>query len=141
MDSISYVTIIPVTVSGAWVCVRQYRPGPESFLTGFPEGGVEDGEGVEETARRELTEETGYRAGRLISLKSRRSAYTTQTQHFVLALDCEKTARQDLDDNEFIEVMEWSTDQLLANLRAPQDEFNNIDAAYMAMDYLQAMKG
>ncbi|MDV7397297.1 NUDIX hydrolase, partial [Arthrospira platensis SPKY1] len=68
MDSGSYVTIIPITRSGAWVCVRQFRPGPELFITGFPEGGVEDGEPIEETARRELAEETGYRAGRLIPL-------------------------------------------------------------------------
>ena len=137
LESPSYVTIIPVTTEGRWVCVRQYRPGPEKFITGFPEGGLEEGETVEDAAQRELNEETGYLAGRLIYLKARRSAYFTQTQYFVLALDCKKTSEQELDDSEFIEVMEIEKATLLDKLRSPEDAFNNIDAAYMALDYLR----
>jgi ADP-ribose pyrophosphatase len=136
LESPSYVTVIPVTARGQWICVRQYRPGPEKFMTGFPEGGFEDGETAEEAARRELSEETGYHAGQLIFLKSRRSAYFTQTQYFVLALDCEKNSAQELDDSEFIEVLELEEAELLNRLRSPDDAFNNIDAAYMARDYL-----
>lgn len=137
LESPSYVTVIPVTMEGRWICVRQYRPGPEKFITGFPEGGFEDGETAEEAARRELSEETGYEAGSLHFLKSRRSAYFTQTQYFVLALDCEQNGGQELDDSEFIEVLELEEAELLHRLRSHDDAFNNIDAAYMALDYLR----
>ena len=135
VESPSFVTIIPITKAGRWVCIRQYRPGPEKFITGFPEGGVEEAESVKDTALRELKEETGYTAEQLIYLKARRNAYFTQTQYFVLALGCEKVKEQTLDDSEFIEVLELEQKKLLEMLRSPEDEFNNIAAAYLALDY------
>lgn len=137
LESPSYVTIMPVTTDGRWICVRQYRPGPERFLTGFPEGGLDSEETAEEAAGRELLEETGYRAGQLVLLQSRRSAYTTQTQYFVLALDCEPVAPQRLDAHEFIEVLTYDTDDLLRMLRSNNEAFNNIAAAYLALDHLR----
>jgi len=47
------------------VLVRQFRPGPGEVLWELPGGIVDDGEGLEEAAARELLEETGYRAGRV----------------------------------------------------------------------------
>jgi hypothetical protein len=52
-------------------------------------------------------------------------------------LDCKKTSEQELDDSEFIEVLEIEEITLLEKLRVSEDEFNNIDAAYMALDYLR----
>ncbi len=139
IHSSSFATVASVTKEGKWIIVRQYRPGPEEFLTGFPEGAIDEDEAIEDAARRELLEETGYQAGRLIALKTKRRAYNTQTQYFLLALDCEKTSKQDLDESEFIEVSEWTTEQLLKKLRSSDDDFNNIAAAYIALDYLKLL--
>jgi putative (di)nucleoside polyphosphate hydrolase len=43
-----------------WLGQRTGTPGPYNWQ--FPQGGVDDGESLEEAARRELTEETGARS-------------------------------------------------------------------------------
>lgn len=53
--------------SGRLILVRQYRPPVDGMVIEFPAGLVNPGESPEETAVRELREETGYR-GKLIRL-------------------------------------------------------------------------
>ena len=57
-------TLVP---SGRLILVRQYRPPADSMVIEFPAGLVNPGESPEETAVRELREETGYR-GRLLRM-------------------------------------------------------------------------
>ena len=136
IHNVSYVTVVPLTTDGKVVTVRQFRPGPETFLENFPEGGMEKGETPEEAAYRELLEETGYHSEEIIFLKAKQGAYSTQTQYFLLALNCKKTDRQNLDENEFIVVKEWPLKELRKRISSPEDRFNNFDAAYLALDYL-----
>src|SRR5262245_10702258 len=63
--TVDYVTVIARTPEGAWLLVRQYRPAVEMMTLEFPSGHVDPGQTPEEAARRELAEETGYRANRL----------------------------------------------------------------------------
>jgi len=60
-----YVCVIAVTGDSEFVLVRQYRPAVSATCLEFPSGHVDPGETPEQAARRELLEETGYRAGRL----------------------------------------------------------------------------
>jgi len=64
------VGIVPVVEEGAAVLlVRQYRAALDSLVLELPAGFRDvDGEPPEETARRELAEEIGMRAGRLEKL-------------------------------------------------------------------------
>ena len=57
-------TLVP---SGRLVLVRQYRPPADDMVIEFPAGLVNPGESPEETAVRELREETGYH-GRLVRM-------------------------------------------------------------------------
>ncbi len=60
------VVVVPVTGDGRAVMVRQYRAAVHGELLEVPAGKRDvDGEPTEETARRELAEEVGLRAGRL----------------------------------------------------------------------------
>lgn len=60
------VVVVPVTGDGRAVMVRQYRAAVEGQILEVPAGKRDvDGEPPEETARRELVEEVGRRAGRL----------------------------------------------------------------------------
>ncbi|HET7035026.1 MAG TPA: NUDIX hydrolase [Thermomicrobiaceae bacterium] len=59
------VGILPVLDDGRLVLVRQYRHAVGRSLLEIPAGTREPGESPEVTARRELIEETGYRAGAL----------------------------------------------------------------------------
>ena len=62
LEAGAWVNIIPVTEHGEVLLVRQYRHGTREITLEIPGGLVEDGQSPEEAARRELLEETGYRA-------------------------------------------------------------------------------
>lgn len=55
-----YVSVVAVTTKHEIVLVRQYRPAVEAFTLELPSGHVDDGQTPEESARRELREETGF---------------------------------------------------------------------------------
>ena len=62
VDHPGAVCIAPVLDTGELVLVRQYRHAAGDWLTEIPAGRLEPGEDPETAARRELEEETGYRA-------------------------------------------------------------------------------
>lgn len=63
-----YVHVLPMTLSGSFVLVRQYRPVIESWTLELPGGLRDAGESPDATAARELQEETGFEAVELIPL-------------------------------------------------------------------------
>jgi 8-oxo-dGTP pyrophosphatase MutT (NUDIX family) len=62
------VAVVPVLPDGRIVLVRQYRPAVARSMLELPAGTVEPEEEYAATAARELTEETGYRAGTITEL-------------------------------------------------------------------------
>ena len=63
-----YVSILAYTEQGQVVLVRQFRPAIEATILELPSGLVDSTDGPEATARRELEEETGYKAGEMVHL-------------------------------------------------------------------------
>lgn len=59
------VAVLAFTEQGEMVLVRQYRAPVGRLTVEVPAGACHPGESAEEAARRELAEETGYRAARL----------------------------------------------------------------------------
>lgn len=113
------VCVLAVTEAGNIVLARQYRPGPDEILDELPGGGIDRGESAMDAARRELLEETGYEAGEMISLgKVLECAYSTVCREGFLALRCRKIAEPVLDENEFIQPVEKTVDDFLAQLLA-----------------------
>jgi ADP-ribose pyrophosphatase len=70
LESAGFVAVVPVTEGGDVVLVKQWRQPVGSFTLELPGGGKGEDEDPEETARRELLEETGYRAEELAPLIS-----------------------------------------------------------------------
>jgi ADP-ribose pyrophosphatase len=70
LESAGFVAVVPVTEGGDVVLAKQWRQPVGSFTLELPGGGVGEGEDPEETARRELLEETGYRVEDLAPLIS-----------------------------------------------------------------------
>lgn len=69
IDFPDWVQIIPITPDNQVVMVRQYRHGCARIFLELPGGLIDtDDKSPEESARRELLEETGYRAEELILL-------------------------------------------------------------------------
>ncbi len=132
-----YVTIAAFTKNKEAILVKQFRPGPEMELLSFPEGYVDPKESPEVAARRELEEETGYRAGKIVFQKIFRRAYSTETRICLLATDCEKIATQNLDTTEFIDVQLYPLTEFKALLADPHDQqLTTVDSGYLALNYL-----
>jgi ADP-ribose pyrophosphatase len=62
------VAVLPRLPDGRFLWVRQYRKAMEEDVVEVCAGLVEPGEAPEAAARRELAEETGWAAGRLVPL-------------------------------------------------------------------------
>lgn len=62
------VTILPLLDDGRVCLIRNYRPAVGHTLIELPAGTLEPNESPQETAYRELLEETGYRAASLAPL-------------------------------------------------------------------------
>jgi 8-oxo-dGTP pyrophosphatase MutT (NUDIX family) len=106
-DSADWVLIIPVTVDGQVVLVRQFRHGVRQVVLEVPGGLLDPGETPEASAVRELREETGYRAERirLVGKMLPNPAINSASIHIVLAEGCHPAGDQNLDPFEQIEVV------------------------------------
>ncbi|NMC20456.1 MAG: NUDIX hydrolase, partial [Thermogutta sp.] len=62
------VGILPVLADGRIVMIRNYRAAVDEWLLEIPAGTMAPGESPDRTAHRELEEETGYTAGRMLKL-------------------------------------------------------------------------
>lgn len=98
--------IMPLTEDNELIMVREPRTPIGKTILAFPAGMIEKGENPEETALRELEEETGYKAHyikKMVSLYST-VGYSNEKTSIFLAKDFEKTQRH-LDETEDIEVV------------------------------------
>ena len=106
---------VPVTNDGELVLVRQYRFALQGRLLEFPAGTVEASEDPGETIKREIEEETGYRASTWQSLGSFVLApgYSDEIIYPFLAKDLEKLdTPPELDADEDLEVILMSPENL-----------------------------
>ncbi len=89
-----WVSAVAVTNADEVVLVRQYRPAVAAVHYEIPAGVAEPGEELEQAARRELLEETGYGGGRWspLSSLSPNSALQDNLSHTFLAEGVQRLA-------------------------------------------------
>jgi len=103
--------VLPVLNAGSAadpevLLLRQYRYAAGGVIYEVPAGIVEPGESWEDCARRELEEEAGVRAGRLVRLTTIHTTpgFTNEQIHLFAAFDLTRGVRC-TDRDEFLEVM------------------------------------
>jgi ADP-ribose pyrophosphatase len=107
--------LLPVTRERAVVLVKQYRYAAGEFLLEVPAGTIDPGEAPDETARRELVEETGYFPNRLEKVAEffPSPGVLEELMHLYLATDLERREASP-DDDESLEPVELSWDEALS---------------------------
>ena len=106
------VTIIPVDAEGQILFIRQYRHPARKELLELPAGVMERGEPPEDSAHREVREETGMAAGKLLKIGEFFLApgYSTEFMHVYLAREL------------YYAPLPGDADEVLSVVRVPIEE-------------------
>lgn len=102
-----------VTEGGKMIMVKQYRKPAERVMFEAPAGKIDPGEEAFSAAVRELKEETGYTAGRVVKLTEFYPSvgYSEEVLHLYLCTDLIE-GENCPDENEALDVMAVDVDEL-----------------------------
>lgn len=112
------VVVIAMTQERKVLLIKQYRPPVKKFCIEFPAGlvndrGLKTKESMASAAKRELLEETGYKAGRMVKILAGPSSpgSSADIMTMYLAEDLKKSGVGGGDHTEDIEVFEVPLDK------------------------------
>jgi ADP-ribose pyrophosphatase len=130
--------VLPITTDGDVVLIRQFRYTTGETLIELPAGLIDPGETPEQTARRELTEETGYQAGEIELLGAAyvSPGYSQELSHFFVAIDCVSVDHEP-DEDEPVEVLHMALDDLPDMLASGESTIRNAQALLALNWYLR----
>ncbi|WP_217540081.1 ADP compounds hydrolase NudE [Vibrio metschnikovii] len=132
------VMMVPITAQGDLLLVREYAAGTERYELGFPKGLIDAGESPEQAAVRELKEEIGMGADRLIPLKEVVLAPSYFSSRMTLFIAQDLYSDQLIgDEPEPLEVIRWplaQAEELLTHLDF--SEARSITALLLALRHL-----
>lgn len=131
--------IAAITDDDKIVMVKQFRKAMDRPILEVPAGKIDGDEDPADAALRELSEETGYTAGKLEKLTEFYPSvgYTTEVLHIYLATGLTAGACHP-DENEVLEVMEMDLDEVCRMVMEGKiHDGKTIAAVLMAKDKLQ----
>jgi ADP-ribose pyrophosphatase len=106
--------VVPFVADDEVVLIRQFRHAAGGTILEVPAGKLDAGEPPERCAARELTEEAGYRAGRIVALGAiwTTPGFTDERIYLYAAFDLTR-AKSRPEDDEVIEVLRVPLDHAL----------------------------
>jgi len=125
--------VIPITDDGKVVMVRQYRNALDRETLEIPAGGLNPDEPTIDAAARELEEETGYRSNdlELLITVATTVAFCNEKIDIYLARNLIQS-KQNLDEDEYVEVEEYTVDELTDMIYAGKINDSKTISAIMA---------
>jgi ADP-ribose pyrophosphatase len=129
------VAVVAITQDKELVMVRQFRKPTEGILLEVPAGVPRKGESAEDCARRELEEETGFRAKQVKKVWEGYASpgYSDELIQYCLAEDL-ACLKQKTDEDEFIEVDVVDMDACFDMLKAGKIKDNKTMIGVMLAD-------
>jgi ADP-ribose pyrophosphatase len=111
----NYSTVVPFISKDQILVIKSYRHLINSIQIEVPSGYIEPGEEPKEAALRELREETGYKANKIIGIGSYTLDYTIfdQKGYLFVAYDLEYEGLQQLGTMELIEPAYMTVKEVL----------------------------
>lgn len=133
--------IAAVTDEGDILFVRQYRIAVDDFILEIPAGLIDPGENPEETAVRELEEETGYIAGNIEKVQSCYTSpgFTDESIHIFLAWNL-KEGEMNLDEGENLTVEKYPIDSIDTLIENADDSKTVMGLLHLARNRERIMK-
>jgi len=137
----TWVNVIALTKDREVILVRQYRHGAGQVMLEIPAGVMDaEDESPLDTAKRELSEETGYRSEKIIEIgKSYPNPAThNNLTYSFLALDAELIGQQHLDETEEIDVSLMPFDEfVMVAKNGDLPQALHITALFFALAYME----
>lgn len=114
LEMVNWINIVPVTVAGRVVMIRQYRHGTGEVGLEIPGGVIDPGEDPLAAAGRELREETGYEAAEIAAIGqvAPNPAIQDNRCYSFIARGAYRAGVQELDAGEDIEVVEIARQEI-----------------------------
>ncbi|MDR2543610.1 MAG: NUDIX hydrolase [Treponema sp.] len=124
IDAKDWAIVVPVIENAGkkqFVMVWQWRHGCHCLSLEFPGGVFEPGEKPQDAAARELYEETGYKPEKITKLGefSPNPAIMSNKVHFFLAEDLKNHGKQNLDKDEYVEVVLVDVEEVSQGMGKP----------------------
>lgn len=118
IDHPGAVIMAPLIDKDTVVMLKQFRPSLKRYIYELPAGTIDPGEGLLSTVKRELIEETGYRAKKITKLGSIYPVpgYSTEVIHLYKAEGLVKGDAEP-EDYEVIQLIEMKRPQVLKLFR------------------------
>ncbi|CRK85552.1 ADP compounds hydrolase NudE [Candidatus Providencia siddallii] len=132
------ILIIPM-IEKNLILIREYAVGIENYELGFPKGAIDPGEIILEAAQRELKEEIGYGAHKIIQLaKLTMSPSYFSSRINILVAQNLYNEKLNGDEPEPLEQIKWPISKMMKLLEHPDfKETRNVSALFYLERFLK----
>jgi ADP-ribose pyrophosphatase len=128
-------SILALTSENKVVLEKTFRPGPDKVLLEMPAGFIDKNEKPENSAARELLEETGLKGTIELAGISTDDAYSNSLRYVFVVKNCLKITNPILEEDEIFEIVEMKIEDFRKHLRSGL--ITHAEAGYLALDYLK----